>query len=220
MTIVKRLCLLLIILDLWLTFAIYSSWFGTGMMIADDCPMAAVLDFPNALGAVAWLLSLALIPLLIVAYRVKKERLRQGLFVFAVLSMAFIVYMIGQYGEYNDVILERYNPDTVQSTMIEVDAAGLAGLQDGMVYCDGRPADEDVAYWRDSIKKNTDILVNNNHSTVYYYDTESCGAVPEEWGVDALPVLVLLQDGAVIESAADWDIVKYFQDTERFSYSW
>ncbi len=221
MMVIKRLCLLLFFVDLWISFAAYGSWFGTGMMVADDYPMAAIAEpWGGGIGALSWLLSLVLLLVLIVAYRTKNEWLRRGLFVFSVVSMGFIMYVVGQYGEFYDIVKERYNPATVQSTMIDVDAAELAGIQDGMIYCDATVTDEDAVRSHNSIRKNTDILVNNSHSTVYYYDAAQDEELLTDWGVTALPALVVLQDGAVAELVTEWDIVKYFWDTERFDYSW
>lgn len=206
-----------------LSFAVFATGFGAGMMVADDYAMTAavVLSEPwdGLLYALCLTLSWILPVLLVVVYFQKWEKPRWAAIACTLAALLLFGYMFAEYRDYTEAVQQHYDPQTVVSTMIAVDEAVLAELQSGMVYCDA-VLDEDSDYMNESIRRNTDVLVNNNGSTVYCYDTAQGGDVLADWGVNALPALVLLQDGAVEEVLTEWDIVKYFQDTERFSYSW
>ena len=134
------------------------------------------------------------------------------------------MFVIG-YNEYRYLHISKkyFNPETVQSTMVEIDLQQLEDLQNNgettMIYF-GRPSCAHCS----EIKPNLDILVNNSHSKVYYYNTEQdrddnhdeMQPVLDTYGVAAVPALVVWAGaGETQEVYFNEDIVDYFLDTNK-----
>lgn len=167
-----------------------------------------------------------MLPLLVIAYNTNISKLSN---VFVVISA--VVMIISSILAINVFLCylrieADFNPETVQSTMIEIDLQQLEDLQNNeettMIYF-GRPSCAHCS----EIKPNLDILVNNSHSKVYYYNTEQdrddnhdeMQPVLDAYGVAAVPALVVWADaGETQEVYFNEDIVDYFLDTDRFSY--
>ena len=169
---------------------------------------------------------LIILPAFILSYICKKRFWINIFFSVGLVAMCFVLLIA--FNEHNFAAkAEKYfNHETVQSTMIEIDLQQLENLQNNgettMIYF-GRPS---CAHCNE-IKPNLDILVNNSHSLVYYYNTEQdrddnhdeMQAVLDTYGVATVPALVVWADvGETQEVYFNEDIVEYFLDTDRFSY--
>ena len=164
--------------------------------------------------------------LCIIAYAVKSEKKAKVFAIIAlILTLTESAILVNEY-YFAYKVRTYFNPETVQSTMIEIDLQQLEDLQNNdettMIYF-GRPSCAHCS----EIKPNLDILVNNSHSMVYYYNTEQdrdnnqneMQAVLDTYGVAAVPALVVWADaGETQEIYFNEDIVDYFLDTDRFNY--
>lgn len=227
MSIAKRFSVLLIFLDiLLLPFLYYTSCARSWMAMFYSLAFLIAPTYDFRLMLVCLGLCILMLPLLVIAYNTNISKLSN---VFVVISA--VVMIISSILAINVFLCylrieADFNPETVQSTMIEIDLQQLEDLQNNeettMIYF-GRPSCAHCS----EIKPNLDILVNNSHSKVYYYNTEQdrddnhdeMQPVLDAYGVAAVPALVVWADaGETQEVYFNDDIVDYFLDTSRFSY--
>lgn len=223
----KRLSVLLFLLD------IPCIVLTTGMQwnhydILCKYPLARVIteQYDYTVVKCAFFSALFVLPILIVGYNLNKPKVTKFLFLLSVALFLFACLV-----DSTEIMLasrakKYFDPKIVQSTMIEIDLQQLEELQKNrettMIYF-GRPSCGHC----NEIKPNLDILVNNSHSMVYYYNTEQdrddnhdeMQAVLDTYGVATVPALVVWADaGETKEIYFNEDIVDYFLDTDRFSY--
>ena len=227
MSIQKRLNILLIFLDIALLLPL-SMCVVIRYYIAINYPLAKLIEpfYSSFIAMFCFYGHFIVIPAFILSYLNKRKLLVNIFFYIAILTM-FFMFVIG-YNEYRYLHISKkyFNPETVQSTMVEIDLQQLEDLQNNgettMIYF-GRPS---CAHCNE-IKPNLDILVNNSHSKVYYYNTEQdrddnhdeMQTVLDTYGVEAVPALVVWADaGETQEIYFNEDVVDYFLDTSRFSY--
>lgn len=227
MSIAKRFSVLLIFLDiLLLPFLYYTSCARSWMAMFYSLAFLIAPTYDFRLMLVCLGLCILMLPLLVIAYNTNISKLSN---VFVVISA--VVMIISSILAINVFLCylrieADFNPETVQSTMIEIDLQQLEDLQNNeettMIYF-GRPSCAHCS----EIKPNLDILVNNSHSKVYYYNTEQdrddnhdeMQPVLDTYGVAAVPALVVWAGaGETQEVYFNEDIVDYFLDTDRFSY--
>lgn len=226
MSSIRRLAVLLVFLNIPLGFLLYGACadryytraFGLARLIRPFYSDGFLL-------LTIFVILLAML-LGIMAYAVNKEKISRTLTVLAlILTLIESFILVNEY-YFAYRAKTDFNPETVQSTMIEIDLQQLEDLQDNetttMIYF-GRPSCAHCS----EIKPNLDILVNNSHSTVYYYNTEQdrdtnaveMQAVLDTYGVGTVPALVVLNGSAEKhETYFDEDIIDYFLDTNRFKY--
>lgn len=223
----KKIAILLILINSVANYLIFYSygarhWFNLYYPMAEVIAPAYGANVLFAL-LIAGCISL---PLLIFTYIVKNQRVANMITFFSsfiiVISIGFSADMLLSYKNAET----NFNPETVQSTMVEVNLQQLKALRDNeettMIYV-GRPNCPNCK----KIKPNLDILVNNSHSKLYYYNTEQdrddnhdeMQAVLDTYGVAAVPALVVWAGaGETQEVYFNEDIIDYFLDTNRFSY--
>jgi thiol:disulfide interchange protein len=227
MPIYKKISVALLIISLPLLFVIYSLVWGSGETLA-AYPMSVVIKpFYSAKCVLYTFYSmLAIYPILIIGYIIKKPVLSKIMF-----GVGTLIFICACYISFSEIAYENnaksnYNPKTVQSTMVEIDLQQMEALQDNeencMIYF-GRPN----CVHCEEIKPNLDILINNSHSLVYYYNTEqdrdtnyeAMQAALEKYGVSSVPALVVwASTGETQEICFNEDIVDYFLDTSKFRY--
>lgn len=226
MSTIKRFGILLLLINPLLAFLMLYSYFT--WYFFSEYPMAKVIapTYDSSILLILFIACCLNVPLLIWAYITKNNKFNKIIILFSTLiiglSILFVVNILGNYAK----VKRYYNPETVQSTMIEVNLQQLEDLQKNkettMIYF-GRPSCPDC----NKIKPNLDILVNNSHSMVYYYNTEQdrddnhdeMQTVLDTYGVGTVPALVVWADaGEIQEIYFNEDIVDYFLDTSRFSY--
>lgn len=226
MPVSKRLCVLFIILWIPIVLWTYGSIFGIGEISEFfyvkglQTPLLNNFIYYFLYGAIPSLIAL------IVAYNINKSKIRFALLILAFIYLSSLVWLSIDALVYFNRVKTDFNPETVQSTMVEIDLQQLKDLQNNtegtMIYF-GRPSCAHCS----EIKPNLDILVNNSHSTVYYYNTEQdrddnhdeMQAVLNTYGVSTVPALVVWADsGETKEIYFNEDIVDYFLDTNRFRY--
>lgn len=226
MSTIKRFGILLLLINPLLAFLMLYSYFT--WYFFSEYPMAKVIapTYDSSILLILFIGCCLNVPLLIWAYITKNNKFNRIIILFSTLiiglSILFVVNILGNYAK----VKKYYNPETVQSTMVEIDLQQLEDLQKNkettMIYF-GRPSCPDC----NKIKPNLDILVNNSHSLVYYYNTEQdrddnhdeMQAVLDTYGVATVPALVVWADaGETQEVYFNEDIVDYFLDTSRFSY--
>ena len=227
MPIIKRLAILLVFLDLPLIFWSFASILSTAFVLM-NYPLCCVMkhSWNQETFLIVFFISLCILPIMILVYNIKDLLHSRVLFMIGLLFFIFVIYMNCNANSFFNEATLNYNPETVQSTMVEIDLQQLKDLQNNeetaMIYF-GRPSCAHCS----EIKPNLDILVNNSHSMVYYYNTEQdrddnhdeMQTVLDIYGVETVPALVVWADaGETKEIYFNEDIVDYFLDTDRFSY--
>ena len=222
----RRLSVLLVFVNIPLGFILYGAC-ANRYFIRKFSLAHLIYPFYND-GALLLTIFVILLAMLlgIIAYAVKSERKVKILTVIAlVLTLLESTMLFNEY-VFSYKAKTYFDPKIVQSTMIEIDLQQLKSMQanneNAMIYV-GRPSCPHCA----EIKPNLDILVNNSHSLMYYYNTEQdrdnnydeMQAVLDAYGVGTVPALVVLQEaGETKEVYFDEDIIDYFLDTSRFKY--
>ena len=219
--------MLLLFLDLPLLFPLCSVVFSRYQTLL-EYPMAVVIApaYDVFFTGICIAGHLVVIPACILAYFSKNRLESNTRFAFAIVAMILMLFMAFNEWHFANLAKKNFNPEIVQSTMIEIDLQQLEELQSNgettMIYF-GRPSCAHCS----EIKPNLDILVNNSHSKVYYYNTEQdrddnhdeMQTVLDTYGVEAVPALVVWADaGETQEIYFNEDVVDYFLDTSRFSY--
>ncbi|HIU10612.1 MAG TPA: hypothetical protein IAB00_05150, partial [Candidatus Avidehalobacter gallistercoris] len=175
MAVLQRISVLLIFVDMLLAFPLSPLMLSLSERYYTllNYPMAEVISpfYDIHFTAICLYGHLVIIPAFILAYICKRRCFVNAFFATGLVFMA-LVLLIAFNEHYFAARAEKYyNPETVQSTMVEIDLQQLEDLQDSteetMIYF-GRPS---CAHCNE-IKPNLDILVNNSHSLVYYYNTE------------------------------------------------
>lgn len=224
----KKISALLIVLDLLLILYSYAAMWGNSEVLI-SYPMSIAIqpyyDFGCKFVGYACLISIGLLPMLIIVYNLKKPFWSNIALAVCIVMFLFAFFVtIVQMIFYKDA-QSNYNPLTVQSVMIEINLEQLSEMQNSeertMIYF-GRPTCGEC----ETIKTNLDILVNNSHSTVYYYNTEQDRySRPEEmhdilsfYLVNSVPALVVLKDREVQSIYFDKEIIDYFLNSGEFSY--
>ena len=224
----KKISALLIVLDLLLILYSYAAMWGNSEVLI-SYPMSIAIqpyyDFGCKFVGYACLISIWLLPMLIIVYNLKKPFWSNIALAVCIVMFLFAFFVtIVQMIFYKDA-QSNYNPLTVQSVMIEINLEQLSEMQNSeertMIYF-GRPTCGEC----ETIKTNLDILVNNSHSTVYYYNTEQDRASrPEEmkmvldvYGIASVPALAVLEAGEVQTTYFDDDIIDYFLNSGEFVY--
>lgn len=224
----RRIAILLIFLNIPLGFILYGACYNQYLTRRYWLAylIKPVYDYIDGfLLSTIFVILLAML-LCIIAYIVKSEKKAKVFVIIAlVLTLTESAIVVNEY-YFAYKARTYFNPETVQSTMVEIDLQQLEDLQNNeettMIYF-GRPSCAHCS----EIKPNLDILVNNSHSLVYYYNTEQdrddnhdeMQAVLDIYGVAAVPALVVWADaGKTQEVYFNEDIVDYFLDTSRFSY--
>lgn len=223
----KRITVILLILDLPLIVVLFFLLWSNSETIS-SYPMSVVIQpFYNARCVLyAFCSTIVLLPTLIISYMIKKPVLSKLMF-----GIGFTIFIFTSFIAFNEIVYANkartyFNPETVQSTMVEINLQQLEELQNNeettMIYF-GRPSCAHCS----EIKPNLDILVNNSHSMVYYYNTEQdrdnnyneMQALLDTYGVVTVPALVVLADESKTQEIYfDKDILDYFLDTSKFSY--
>ncbi len=232
MSIIQRLSVLLVFADIMLGFPL------SPLMLTLTERYYALVNYPLSeviepfygvsmytVGICLWG-HIVIIPAFIMAYLCKKASVGKKFFLVGIITMMLMLIIAFNEHHFAVTAEQYYNPETVQSTMVEIDLEHLKSLQNDedtvMIYF-GRPG---CAHCNE-IKPDLDILVNNSHSTVYYYNTEldrennpeQMQTVLDDYGVYSVPALVVrTNQGEIQEQYFDEDIVDYFLDTDRFSY--
>ena len=228
MSIFRRIAVLLVFLNIPLGFILYGACYN--QYLTRRYWLAYLIrpfyDYNEGiLHSTIFVILLAML-LCIIAYAVKSEKKAKVFAIIAlILTLTESAILVNEY-YFAYKVRTYFNPETVQSTMIEIDLQQLEDLQNNdettMIYF-GRPSCAHCS----EIKPNLDILVNNSHSMVYYYNTEQdrdnnqneMQAVLDTYGVAAVPALVVWADaGETQEIYFNEDIVDYFLDTDRFNY--
>lgn len=222
----QRICLLILIVDMFLVFPlVYLGWFRYSTMI--NYPMAKVIEpFWNvSSSSICTWGHLIVVVSCIAAYCLKKRPAIRICMLGATVVFVIMIILGGRELIFLNNAVSNFNPATVQSTMVEIDLQQLYEMsQDdelAMIYF-GRPSCTHC----EEIKPNLDILINNSHSQVYYYNTErdrndnaeEMQSVLEIYGIDSLPSLVVWKGNGEKEIYADEQMIEYFMDTERFDY--
>ena len=230
MAVLQRISVLLIFVDMLLAFPLsplklsLSERYYTLL----NYPMAEVISpfYDIHFTAICLYGHLVIIPAFILAYICKRRCFVNAFFATGLVFMA-LVLLIAFNEHYFAARAEKYyNPETVQSTMVEIDLQQLEDLQDSteetMIYF-GRPS---CAHCNE-IKPNLDILVNNSHSLVYYYNTEqdrednhdAMQAVLDTYNVGTVPALAVCDNTSNTQEVYyDEESIDYFLDTNRFNY--
>lgn len=227
MTAIKKFVCLFIFLDLPIIFCSFITVWNRGEAIL-LYPMSVVIQpfYDGYWVCYAFYCSLIMLFTLIITYNINNKKICELLFSICIIVFVGVCFVVISEISFYNVAKANYNPDTVQSTMIEIDLQHFKSMQanneNAMIYV-GRPSCPHCA----EIKPNLDILVNNSHSLVYYYNTEQdrdnnydeMQAVLDAYGVGTVPALVVLQEaGETKEVYFDEDIIDYFLDTSRFKY--
>ena len=227
MTIFQRLSVFLF----WLDFP--CAIVATGMLwnryvISYEYPLATVMlqQYDYTVVIFAFFAAVFILPMLCVGYLLNKPKVSKCLFL-----VSAALFLFACFGVASELMLaaraeQYYNPETVQSTMVEIDLQQLENLQDStegtMIYF-GRPSCAQC----NEIKPDLDILVNNSHSLVYYYNTEqdrednhdAMQAVLDTYNVGTVPALAVFDNtGNTQEVYYDEEIIDYFLDTSKFNY--
>lgn len=223
----QRLSVLLIFLDIVLSFPLIGGITARYYTLV-HYPLAEVIEpfYGSFLTGICIFGHIVVLPVFLISYFSKDQEESKKCFIAGAIVMSLMIVIgINEY-HFANVAEKYYNPETVQSTMVKIDLQQLEDLQNNetttMIYF-GRPS---CAHCNE-IKPNLDILVNNSHSTVYYYNTEQdrdtnaveMQAVLDTYGVGTVPALVVLNGSAEKhETYFDEDIIDYFLDTNRFKY--
>ena len=228
MSIFRRIAVLLVFLNIPLGFILYGACYN--QYLTRRYWLAYLIrpfyDYNEGILLSTIFVILLAMLLCIIAYAVKSEKKAKVFAIIAlILTLTQSAILVNEY-YFAYKVRTYFNPETVQSTMIEIDLQQLEDLQNNdettMIYF-GRPSCAHCS----EIKPNLDILVNNSHSMVYYYNTEQdrdnnqneMQAVLDTYGVAAVPALVVWADaGETQEIYFNEDIVDYFLDTDRFNY--
>ena len=228
MSIFRRIAVLLVFLNIPLGFILYGACYN--QYLTRRYWLAYLIrpfyDYNEGILLSTIFVILLAMLLCIIAYAVKSEKKAKVFAIIAlILTLTESAILVNEY-YFAYKVRTYFNPETVQSTMIEIDLQQLEDLQNNdettMIYF-GRPSCAHCS----EIKPNLDILVNNSHSMVYYYNTEQdrdnnqneMQAVLDTYGVTAVPALVVWADaGETQEIYFNEDIVDYFLDTDRFNY--
>ncbi len=228
MSIFRRIAVLLVFLNIPLGFILYGACYN--QYLTRRYWLAYLIrpfyDYNEGILLSTIFVILLAMLLCIIAYAVKSEKKAKVFAIIAlILTLTESAILVNEY-YFAYKVRTYFNPETVQSTMIEIDLQQLEDLQNNdettMIYF-GRPSCAHCS----EIKPNLDILVNNSHSMVYYYNTEQdrdnnqneMQAVLDTYGVAAVPALVVWADaGETQEIYFNEDIVDYFLDTDRFNY--
>ena len=228
MSIFRRIAVLLVFLNIPLGFILYGACYN--QYLTRRYWLAYLIrpfyDYNEGILLSTIFVILLAMLLCIIAYAVKSEKKAKVFAIIAlILTLTESAILVNEY-YFAYKVRTYFNPETVQSTMIEIDLQQLEDLQNNdettMIYF-GRPSCAHCS----EIKPNLDILVNNSHSMVYYYNTEQdrdnnqneMQAVRDTYGVAAVPALVVWADaGETQEIYFNEDIVDYFLDTDRFNY--
>ena len=228
MSIFRRIAVLLVFLNIPLGFILYGACYN--QYLTRRYWLAYLIrpfyDYNEGILLSTIFVILLAMLLCIIAYAVKSEKKAKVFAIIAlILTLTESAILVNEY-YFAYKVRTYFNPETVQSTMIEIDLQQLEDLQNNdettMIYF-GRPSCAHCS----EIKPNLDILVNNSHSMVYYYNTEQdrdnnqneMQAVLDTYGVVAVPALVVWADaGETQEIYFNEDIVDYFLDTDRFNY--
>ena len=228
MSIFRRIAVLLVFLNIPLGFILYGACYN--QYLTRRYWLAYLIrpfyDYNEGILLSTIFVILLAMLLCIIAYAVKSEQKAKVFAIIAlILTLTESAILVNEY-YFAYKVRTYFNPETVQSTMIEIDLQQLEDLQNNdettMIYF-GRPSCAHCS----EIKPNLDILVNNSHSMVYYYNTEQdrdnnqneMQAVLDTYGVAAVPALVVWADaGETQEIYFNEDIVDYFLDTDRFNY--
>ena len=228
MTIIQRLSVLLIIVELFLCTPVAVAMVIRYFVLL-NYPLAEVIEpfYDDIIVAMLCLFGhLIVIPAFILSYNCKKKNWSNLSFCVGIVVM-FLMCMIALNEYHFAARAEKYyNPETVQSTMVEIDLQQLEDLQDSteetMIYF-GRPS---CAHCNE-IKPDLDILVNNSHSLVYYYNTEqdrednhdAMQAVLDTYNVGTVPALAVCDNTSNTQEVYyDEEIVDYFLYTSKFKY--
>ena len=230
MAVLQRISVLLIFVDMLLAFPLSPLMLSLSERYYTllNYPMAEVISpfYDIHFTAICLYGHLVIIPAFILAYICKRRCFVNAFFATGLVFMA-LVLLIAFNEHYFAARAEKYyNPETVQSTMVEIDLQQLEDLQDSteetMIYF-GRPS---CAHCNE-IKPNLDILVNNSHSLVYYYNTEqdrednhdAMQAVLDTYNVGTVPALAVCDNTSNTQEVYyDEEIVDYFLDTSKFKY--
>ena len=220
MSIFRRIAVLLVFLNIPLGFILYGACYNQYLTRRYWLAylIKPVYDYIDGfLLSTIFVILLAML-LCIIAYIVKSEKKAKVFVIIAlVLTLTESAIVVNEY-YFAYKARTYFNPETVQSTMVEIDLQQLEDLQNNeettMIYF-GRPSCAHCS----EIKPNLDILVNNSHSLVYYYNTDEMQKVLYTYGVVTVPALVVWSDAGETQAIYfNEDIVEYFLDTDRFSY--
>ena len=227
MTVSQRLSVLLIFLDIVLAFPIIGGINGRYYTLL-NYPMAQVVEpfYDPAFTAICLFGHIVTIPLFLLSYFSKNDKESKKCFIAGAIIMSLMLTICANEYHFAHIAANSFNPETVQSTMVEIDLQQLEDLQDSteetMIYF-GRPS---CAHCNE-IKPNLDILVNNSHSLVYYYNTEqdrednhdAMQAVLDTYNVGTVPALAVCDNTSNTQEVYyDEEIVDYFLDTSKFKY--
>lgn len=222
----QRICLLILFVDIFLAFPlVYLGWFRYSTIM--NYPMAKVIEPSWNVGSssICTWGHLIVVVSCIAAYCLKNRPAIRVCMLSATAVFVIMLLLGGRELVFLNKAVTNFNPDTVQSTMMEIDLQQLYDISQeeklAMIYF-GRPGCTHC----EEIKPNLDILINNSHSQVYYYNTEQdrndnaeeMERVLAIYSVDSLPSLVVWTGNGEKEIYADEQIIEYFMDTERFDY--